>query len=44
MIDRILKEISKSKINGSLERRLNNNVNVCFEGIEDEGILLSLDL
>lgn len=44
MIDRILKEIPKSKINGSLERRLNNNVNVCFEGIEDEGILLSLDL
>lgn len=44
MIDRILKEISKSKINGSVKRRLNNNINVCFECVEDEGILLSLDL
>ena len=44
MINKILNEISGSKINGSLVYRLNNNINVTFEGIEDEGILLSLDL
>lgn len=44
MINRILNEIPDSRINGSLVHRLNNNVNVCFDGLEDEGILLSLDL
>ncbi len=44
MMDRILNEIPKSKINGSRIHRLSNNINVCFEGLEDEGILLSLDL
>ena len=44
MIDRILNEINGSKINGSIKNRLSNNVNVCFSGIEDEGILVSLDL
>ena len=44
MINMILTEIPGSKINGSLEYRLNNNVNVTFTEIEDEGILLSLDL
>lgn len=44
MIDRILKEISNSRINGSLKYRTSNNINVCFEGIKDEGILLALDL
>ena len=44
MIDRIIKEIPNSCINGSLEHRINNNINVCFDGIKDEGILLALDL
>lgn len=44
MIDRILKEIPKSSVNGSLEHRTFNNVNVCFGDIKDEGILLALDL
>lgn len=44
MIDRILKEIPESKINGSIKSRLNNNINVCFEGVYDEGILPALDL
>ncbi len=44
MIDRILKEIPNSRINGSLKYRTSNNINVCFEGIKDEGILLALDL
>lgn len=44
MINRILKEIPKSQINGSLEHRLNNNINVTFKEVDDEGILLSLDL
>lgn len=44
MIDKILKEIPNSKINGSITSRLNNNINVCFDGIEDESILPSLDL
>lgn len=44
MIDKILKEIPKSKINGSITSRLNNNINVCFDEIVDESILPSLDL
>lgn len=44
MINRILKEIPNSRINGSLEYRTSNNINVCFDGIKDEGILLALDL
>lgn len=44
MIDRILKEIYGSKLNGSFKYRLNNNVNICFDCVEDESILLALDL
>lgn len=44
MINRILNEIPNSRVNGSLVHRLNNNINVYFDGLEDEGILLSLDL
>lgn len=44
MIDKILEKISGSKINGSLKQRLNNNINVCFDSVEDESILPSLDL
>jgi cysteine desulfurase len=39
-----LSEIPATKINGSLENRLPNNVNVCFEYVEGESLLLNLDL
>lgn len=42
LIDGLLK-IPHSKLNGDRERRLPNNLNVCFEGIEGESLLLLLD-
>ncbi len=39
----ILKEIPKSYINGSLENRLPNNLNLRFEGVEGEMLMLYLD-
>jgi cysteine desulfurase len=44
LIGRILKEIPKVKLNGSKIKRSPNNVNVSFEGVEGEGLLLSLDM
>ncbi len=41
-IKRILAEIPHCKLNGSWENRLANNVNVSFEFIEGEGMLLQL--
>ncbi|MBQ9674134.1 MAG: cysteine desulfurase NifS [Ruminococcus sp.] len=38
-----LKNIPKSRINGTLEHHLPGTLNMCFEGIEGEGILLWLD-
>lgn len=38
-----LKKIPHSKLNGDRERRLPGNVNMCFEGIEGESLLLLLD-
>ena len=38
-----LLEISHSILNGDAENRLPGNVNVCFEGIEGESLLLLLD-
>lgn len=44
LIDGILSAIPYSRLNGPRdERRLSNNVNVIFEFIEGEGILLNLD-
>ena len=43
MIDRILKEIPYSRLNGHPEKRLPGNVNVCFRFIEGEGLLMLLD-
>ena len=43
MIGRILKEIPYSRLNGDLEKRLPNNVNVSLRFIEGESILLMLD-
>ena len=43
IIDNALK-IEKSRLNGDREKRLPGNVNMCFEGIEGESLLLMLDL
>lgn len=42
-IEQALK-IERSRVNGSLEHRLPGNINMCFEGIEGESLLLMLDL
>jgi len=41
-ISRILAEIPHSRLNGSADKRLANNVNISFEFIEGEGMLLQL--
>ena len=43
LIDNLLK-IDRSRINGDRVHRLPGNVNMCFQGIEGESLLLSLDL
>lgn len=43
LIDELLK-IERSRVNGDRIKRLPNNVNMCFEGIEGESLLLKLDL
>ena len=46
MRDKLLRELAKiphSKINGSLEHHVPGTVNMCFEGIEGESLLLLLD-
>ena len=46
MRDKLITELSKIPhcvINGSIEKRLPGNVNICFEGIEGESLLLLLD-
>lgn len=42
LIDGLLK-IPHSKLNGDRKKRLPSNVNICFEGIEGESLLLLLD-
>lgn len=44
MIKRVLKEIPKSYLNGSQEKRSPNNANFRFDDVEGEGLILSLDL
>ncbi|MBQ0110896.1 MAG: cysteine desulfurase NifS, partial [Oscillospiraceae bacterium] len=44
--DRVIEgalKIEKSRLNGDREHRLCGNVNMCFEGIEGESLLLMLD-
>ena len=44
--DRIVAELTKiphSKLNGDMTRHLPGTINMCFEGIEGEGLLLYLD-
>ena len=43
MIDRILNEIPYSKLNGDRVKRLPNNINISFEFIEGESMLLNLN-
>ena len=43
LIDGLLK-IERSRLNGSRDMRLPGNMNMCFEGIEGESLLLRLDL
>lgn len=40
----ILSKIERSRLNGDREKRLPGNINMCFEGIEGEALLLRLDL
>jgi cysteine desulfurase len=42
-IKKVTKEIPKSYLNGSIKHRLPNNVNISFEGVEGESILLRLN-
>ena len=47
MRDKLFAELSRiphSKINGSLEHHVPGTVNMCFEGIEGESLLLMLDM
>ncbi len=43
LIDGLLK-IERSRLNGDRDMRLPGNINMCFEGIEGESLLLRLDL
>lgn len=44
IIDRVLKEIPHARLNGHKEKRLPNNVNISFEFVEGESLLLLLDM
>ncbi len=43
LIERILEEIPYSRLNGDREKRLSNNVNICFRFVEGESLLMLLD-
>ena len=43
LIERVLNEISYSRLNGHRENRLPNNANFCFRFIEGESMLILLD-
>lgn len=43
LIQGILDRVPYTRVNGSMEHRLPNNANVCFEFIEGESLLLLLD-
>ncbi len=44
LIDGTLERIPQSRLNGDRSKRLANNVNVSFDGIEGETLLLNLDI
>ncbi len=43
LINGILKNIPRARLNGDVAKRLPNNVNISFKGIESEALLLRLD-
>ena len=43
IVDRVLGSVKGARLNGHPELRLPNNVNICFEAIEGEPVLLGLD-
>lgn len=44
LIGKVLKEIPRSYLNGSKEKRSPNNANFRFDSVEGEGLILSLDM
>jgi cysteine desulfurase len=44
LIEKVLKEVPKSRLNGSKTKRSPNNANFSFDSVEGEGLLLSLDI
>ncbi len=42
-VDTILKEIPNTKLNGDREKRIANNINITFSGVEGEGLMFLLD-
>jgi cysteine desulfurase len=44
LIKKVLKEIPKTYLNGSAEKRSPNNANFRFDNVEGEGLVLSLDM
>lgn len=44
LIERVLKEVPYSRLNGPRKNRLPNNVSFCFQFIEGESLLIMLDM
>lgn len=44
LIERVLKEIPFARVNGDRVNRLPNNVNICFQFVEGESLLIMLDM
>ncbi|HUG17094.1 MAG TPA: cysteine desulfurase family protein [Thermomicrobiales bacterium] len=44
LIDELLERVPDARLNGHAERRLPNNVNLTFGGVDGEPLLLSLDM
>lgn len=44
MIERVLKEVPFTRVNGHRKDRLPNNINFCFQFIEGESLLIMLDM
>lgn len=44
LIDGLLRNVPRCRLNGDREKRLPGNVNISFEGVEGESLLLMLDM
>ena len=44
LIDGLLQSVPRCRLNGDRENRLPGNVNISFEGVEGESLLLMLDM